>query len=97
MACFLVEQYLSRTDPDAFARDSERARLAAEELSREGTRVSYLQAIFVPEDETCFHLYEAVSRDRVREAARRADLPLGGVFEVISRRHGAPSQPGYGG
>ena len=36
--------------------------------------VRYVRAIFVPEDETCFFLYEAGSVDAVRKAARRAGL-----------------------
>jgi len=51
-----------------------RARLAADELARAGTRIRYLHSIFVPEDETCFHLFEAGSADAVREAIERASL-----------------------
>ena len=36
-------------------------------------------AIFVPDDEICFHLYEAASADAAAEAARRAGL----VFERV--------------
>ena len=34
----------------------------------------YLRSIFVPEDETCFLLYQAESIDAVRLAAGRAGL-----------------------
>jgi hypothetical protein len=40
--------------------------------------------LFVPEDETCFYLYEAASADDVREAARRANLPAETVVEAIT-------------
>ena len=59
-----------------------RARAACEELSRHGTRVRFLRSIFVPEDETCFHLYEAVSADAVRQAARHAGLDYARVAEA---------------
>jgi Nickel responsive protein SCO4226-like len=74
MAEFLVELYVSRTDADAVERGAGRARLAAEQLCREGTPVRYVRSIFVPEDETCFYIYEAASAEDVEEAARRASL-----------------------
>ncbi len=83
MTEYLVELYVSGTDPGAVARGAERTRLAAETLTREGTPVRYLRSIFVPEDETCFHLYEAGSADAVREAARRASMAFERVAEVV--------------
>jgi hypothetical protein len=82
---FLLELYVSRTDAAAVERGAQRAHAAAEEMSREGTRVAYVRSIFAPEDETCFYLYEAASRDAVREAARRAALPAERVTEVVSK------------
>jgi Nickel responsive protein SCO4226-like len=75
MAEFLVELYLSRADGlSVGAAASERARVAAEALTVEGALVRFVRAIFVPEDETCFFLYQAASAEIVREAARRAGL-----------------------
>jgi hypothetical protein len=51
-----------------------RARLAAEQMCREGKRVRFLRSIFVPEDDACFFLYEGPSAQSVRAAARRAKL-----------------------
>jgi hypothetical protein len=84
VAEFLVEQYLSRTNPDAVCSGADRARLASAELTREGTPVRFLRAIFVPEDETCFYLFEAGTADAVREAARRAALEFEHVAETLS-------------
>ena len=83
MAEFLVEFYLSRTEREAAAAGADSARLAAEELTRRGTPVRYLSSIFVPEDKTCFHLYEAISADAIREVAQRADLSFERVLEAI--------------
>ncbi|MGB2874279.1 MAG: nickel-binding protein [Gaiellaceae bacterium] len=85
MAEYLVELYLSRTDGAAVEAGAENARLAAEELTREGTPVSYLSSLFVPEDETCFYLYEAASAEAVREAALRAELSFERVIEAIAQ------------
>jgi Nickel responsive protein SCO4226-like len=71
---FLVELYVPQAGAAAVEQGDERARLAAEQLTREGTPVRYLRSIFVPEDETCFLLYEAGRAEDVEEAARRASL-----------------------
>jgi len=88
MTTFLLELYVSRTDGAAVERGAEQARLSAEELSREGTPVRYLRSIFVPEDETCFYLYEASSAEIVREAARRASLRFERVAEALTESKG---------
>lgn len=84
MTAYLVELYLSHADSAAVRFGAERARLAAEELTREGTPVRYLRSIFVPEDETCFHLCEAGSAEAVREVVRRAAIPFERVAEAIA-------------
>lgn len=55
------------------------ARAAAEKLSAEGTPVRFLRSIFVPEDDSCFFLYEGPSAEAVREAGQRAELAIGRV------------------
>ncbi len=85
---FLVELYVSRGDGTAVETSARRARLTAKELRREGRSVQYLRSIFVPEDETCFFLYEAATADDVAEAARRAALPFDRVALAVSGRDG---------
>lgn len=89
MAEFLLELYVSSFDGDLVGRGIERASEEAERLSREGRPVRLLRSIFVPEDETCFHLYEADSAEDVREAARRADLP----FERVAKAFQTKGEP----
>jgi hypothetical protein len=80
---FIVELYVPGTDAGAAARDAERARRGAEELSREGLLVDLIQSIYVPEDETCFLLYESATAELVRAAAERAGLPSEHVAEAL--------------
>jgi hypothetical protein len=85
VAEFLLEVYMSRADGATELDDGAgRAHRAAEELLGEGTPVRLLRAIFVPEDETCFYLYEAASADAVREAAERAVLPFERIAETVA-------------
>jgi len=91
---FIVELYVPRADAIiAVARSARSARVAAEELTREGRSVQYLRSIFVPEDETCFLLYEATAADDVEEAARRASLPFDHVALAIAGRDGEEESP----
>lgn len=70
MTSWLVEAYAPvSTD---LAEVEERAREAASRLTLAGTPVRYVRTIFVREDETCFHVFEAASAESVREVARRA-------------------------
>ena len=87
MAEYLVELYVPRTDAAAARRLASNARRAAEQLTREGTPVRYERSIFVPDDETCFHLYEAESAEAVRELVRRAELPCGRIAEAHAEAH----------
>jgi hypothetical protein len=82
---FMVEVYLPRTDRAQVGAGAERARLAAEALTREGTPVRYLRSMYVPEDETCFVLFAAASADAVRTPARRAALTFEHVVEAVER------------
>ena len=66
---------------------SARARQASEELSREGMPVRFVRSVFVPEDGTCFHLYQAGSLANVLEAADRARMKVEHVRPVTITGH----------
>lgn len=80
MAEFLVELYLACADGDTI---TDQARAAAEAVSRGGAHVRCVSSIFVPEDETCFILYEADTVEDVQQAATRAGL----VYERVALAH----------
>jgi hypothetical protein len=84
MAEFLLEVYAARADARAVNEAACRARAAAVALVSEGLQVRYVRSIFVPEDETCFYVYEADSVGTVHEVARRAGLPVDRVVEARS-------------
>ena len=73
---FLGELYVSREHGVAVENDELRVRAAAAELTREGRPIRFLRTIFVPEDETCFYLFEAGSAGAVQEVGARAALPF---------------------
>ena len=84
MRAFVAEQYLPSDGAAAAARGADAAGRAAEQLTRDGTPVQFVRSIFVPEDETCFHLYLAESVEAVQAAAGRAALRLERVVAAVS-------------
>ena len=80
MPSYLVETYLARRCAGERAVRDERARSAAEEL----TRVRFEHSIHVPEDEMCFFVFDAPSRRDAALAARRAGLDPIRVVKALS-------------
>jgi hypothetical protein len=81
---FLVEIYAPYETPSAAARRVEDVSLAAEKVSETGADVRLQRAIFVPEDDIAFYLFESSSADAVREVMTRAGLRFDRITEAIS-------------
>jgi len=81
---FVAERYLSAADAGPDPQRAGAAREAAEQLTREGTPVRHVRSIFIPEDETCIHVYWADSIGAVRAAAARASLRFDRISAAIS-------------
>ena len=84
MPSYLVESYLARGGAGERTTRERRARSAAEELTREGTRVRFDRSIHVPEDEICFFVFDPPSGREAALAAQRAQLEPLRVVEAIS-------------
>jgi Protein of unknown function (DUF4242) len=74
MAGYVVEVYMSRHRASALDGIAARARRVSEELSRAGTPVIYVRSVFLPEDETCFHFFDAPSLEAIQETCSRLGL-----------------------
>jgi hypothetical protein len=84
MPSYLVETYLSRCHVGARSECEQRARAAAAELSRAGAPVSFGGVIHVPEDETCFYVFGAPSREAAARVAARASLDAVRIVEAVT-------------
>lgn len=84
MPTFLLELYLSRAgSPDQAVAAARRL----EEASVTGcSEIRYVRTLLVAEDETCFHVFEAPSRDVLLEAARRGGLADARLTEAVESR-----------
>lgn len=83
MLSYLVETYMPRSDAQEARATGRRARGAAEDLSREGVPIRYVRTTFLPDDETCFHLFEASAPAAVEEVSRRAELGRARIVPAI--------------
>jgi hypothetical protein len=90
MSEFLAESFVPRAQATAAAPGLEDLSRAAAQLTHEGTKVRLKRSIVVPEEETCFYLFEAVSEDAVREAAARSGLRFERIGKAVS---GWPDEP----
>ena len=84
MPSYLVETFLPRGGVGERTARERRARSAAEELTRKGTRVHFDHTIHVPEDEICFFVFDAHSGTDVALAAQLAELRPLRVVEAVS-------------
>jgi uncharacterized protein with GYD domain len=83
MAAYVVETYLSRQGAQDLRSIEERVRRAAEDLTRDGLHVRHVQSVFVPDDEMCFHFFDAASAAGVRAAGERAAIAFDRVSEAM--------------
>jgi len=71
---YLVERFLPGVPDKELARIGERAREACRRLYAAGVDVRYLGSTLVPDDESCFCLFEASSRAEVERANQESGL-----------------------
>ncbi len=84
MPSYLVETFLARGAAGERQARERRARSAAEQMTREGTRVRFERSIHVPDDEICFFTFTAASGREATLVAERARLEPLRVVEAIS-------------
>jgi hypothetical protein len=92
MIAYLAEGYLASATPEGLGAAQGRALTAAAELARRGIVVVYLEAVFLPPDQTCLTLFRAASAEHVTHLCRRAEIPCDRVTPAMlaeepGRRH----------
>jgi hypothetical protein len=84
MQRYLVERYLTAAEGSGVADHA--ARLSASDSPER----RLLLTLYSPEDETCFHLFDAASSALIEDAGRDAGLVLDKVVQVVELRHQEP-------
>jgi len=83
---YLAEAYLARQRASELRTHERRARAAAKKLTRQGVPIRFVRSIFVPADEICFYVFEAISAQAVGAACERAALRFERVIEAVDSR-----------
>jgi hypothetical protein len=83
---FLAEVYRPRYKLEQLEADAKGIADASAALSERGVRVRYLQAVFLPEEETCLHLFEAARLDAVERVLRDTGLEAERINLVYESR-----------
>jgi hypothetical protein len=88
MADFVVEAYLSGVRDEEFRRAAARVRDAAGALTNAGQPVRHMRSVYLRDEETCFHFFEAPSRDAVDAVMKRAGLDFERIGPVETAEAG---------
>jgi hypothetical protein len=80
---YLIEAYLPGGDAVALEEVVVRARRAARTASEAGIAIRHVRSFLAPEDELCFHVFEAASVADVTRAAHLGALDHDRITEVI--------------
>jgi len=91
---FLAETYTPRHAPGTPAPSADDVARAAANAGGPGALVRFLGAVAVPEEETCFWLYQAPSAAAVRTAMTAAGLRPERITQAVSVRPPAPGAAG---
>ncbi len=83
-----METFLARGHAGERSAREQRARVAADELTRERTPVRFERSIHVPEDELCFFVFDARTGGDAALAAQRAELEPLRVVEAVTSKEG---------
>ena len=90
---YLAEFYLPGRDAD-LAGLARRARATAEQASRAGPAVRFVQAIHAPLDESCFAIYEADSPAAITAAGGLAGIAFDRIVEIAINNAGGDTGSG---
>jgi hypothetical protein len=80
---YIVEAYVPTSRTASLQNDGVRLRTAAEEMATEGTAIRYLNTLFILEEEICFFVFEASSREDVAEVSRRAEIDYERIMRAL--------------
>lgn len=78
---YVVELQLPMGAATDLAAAGERARNAAEQLTREGAAVRWVRSVYLPEEGTGLLVFEAPTPEAVVRAGRRAGITYERIFE----------------
>ena len=83
MGEYMVESYVSAEPSMRWRGAAKQAEAGTNLPKQEGNSVRYVRSIFVPEDETCLHVFEGPSLYAIQTATERAGIRFERIVEVM--------------
>jgi Protein of unknown function (DUF4242) len=83
MAVYMVDRHLPGITPEQLGAAQRAAITAGEEFTARGKLVRYIRSTFVPEEARCMCLFEATTRELVKEVNDAAQLPYVRIVEAL--------------
>ena len=83
MAVYMVERELPGITPEQLAHAQEAAISTSSQFTKEGKPVRYIRSTFLPDDSRCFCLFEAPTRQLVRDVNEAAGLPVSRIVQAL--------------
>ena len=83
MAVYMVERELPGITPEQLAHAQEAAISTSSRFTQEGKPVRYIRSTFLPDDSRCLCLFEAPTRQLVRDVNEAAGLPVSRIVQAL--------------
>lgn len=83
MAVYMVERELPGITPEQLAHAQEAAISTSRQFTQEGKPVRYIRSTFLPDDSRCLCLFEAPTRQLVRDVNDAAGLPVSRIVQAL--------------
>ena len=83
MPNYIVERHLPGFDKEKLAAAAALAKATTNKMTTDGTPVRYLRSFFVPGEDKCYCLFEAMSPEVVKRANDQAGLPYLSISEGL--------------
>jgi Protein of unknown function (DUF4242) len=83
MDIYMVERELPGINPEQLAGAQRAAIATSQQFTAQGTPVRYIRSTFVPDESKCFCLFEAASRQAVRDVNTAAKLPFTRIVQAL--------------
>jgi Protein of unknown function (DUF4242) len=83
MACYVVKRDLPGITSEALQSAGMRAKICCAEMTKEGQSIRWIRSFFLPETAQTHCYFEAVSKEAVEEANKRAQIPFSHITAVF--------------
>ena len=83
MAVYMVERELPGITPEQLAHAQEAAISTSSQFTKEGKSVRYIRSTFLPDESRCLCLFEAPTRQLVRDVNDAAGLPFSRIVQAL--------------